>query len=288
MATDPMNTKRSAAVVPVTNVPASLAFYRDCLGFIVMEHDAANDRACVDANGYLVRLAGPDAGDPAPKPDAVDEIIRTGGTLHVFASDLDRLRAELAERGVAGVQTVERPWGDRTLTVRDPDGYTVSFWTLIQRPTAEVFALYEAGPAVLDASLTGLREPDLDLTCSPGGWTIRQIVHHLADLEAVTLGQMKMALAEPGRVYLGNSFSPDTWAASLDYAGRPIGSSVQLFRAIREHIAHLVLHLPHAWERSSRNSDGRKSPVVLTLSMLSSHALEHIEEIREARRVHGR
>lgn len=286
--TDPMSTKRSTAVMPVTDLAASLAFYRDCLGFTLIEHDAATDLAWIDANGYPVLLAGPDAGDITPNPDEIHEVVRPDGTLFVFASDLNRLKAELTERGVAGIRLVERSWGDRTLTVRDPDGYTISFWTLIQRSPEQVLALYEAGPDALDATLAGLSEPDMDLPRSPGGWTIRQIVHHLADLEAATLGQITMAFAEPGRSYQGNPFSPDTWAISLDYAGRPIGSSVQLFRAIREHVAQLAHHLPDAWERSIRGPDGRDSPIGLTLGMLSSHALEHIEEIREARRRHGR
>ncbi|HEU4793856.1 MAG TPA: VOC family protein [Nitrolancea sp.] len=283
-----MNAKRSKAVMPVTNLTASLAFYRDCLGFTVIEHNAASDLAWIDANGYPLLLAGPDAGDIASNPDEILEVVRPNGTLHVFANDLDRLRAELTERGVTSVRLVERAWGDRTLTIRDPDGFTVSFWTLIQRPPEQVLALYETGPAALDAALTGLNEPDLDLACSPESWTIRQTVHHLADLEAATFGQINMAFAEPGRIYHGNPFSSDTWSVSLDYAGRPIGSSVQLFRAIREHIAHMARHLPDAWERSSRNSDGQERPISLTLSMLSSHALEHIEEIREARRIYGR
>lgn len=283
-----MSTKRSTAVMPVTDLAASLAFYRDCLGFTLIEHDAATDLAWIDASGYPVLLAGPDADDIAPNPDEIHEVVRRDGTLYVFASDLDRLRTELTERGITGVRMVERSWGDRTLTVRDPDGYTVSFWTLIRRSPEQVLALYEAGPDALDATLTGLGESDLDLACSPGRWTIRQIVHHLADLEAATLGQMNMAFAEPGRTYQGNPFSPDTWAVSLDYAGRPISSSVQLFRAIREHVAQLAHHLPDAWGRSIRSPDGRDSPIGLTLGMLSSHALEHIEEIREARRRHGR
>lgn len=274
--------------MPVTNLIASVAFYRDGLGFTVIEHDAAADRAWIDANGYPLLLAGPDAGAITPDRDEIHEAVRAKGTLHVFASDLDRLQAELAERGVAGVRLMERPWGDRTLTVPDPDGYTVSFWTRIERSPEQVLALYESGPDALDAGLTGLSESDLDLASSPGDWTIRQIVHHIADLEAATLGQIKMAFAEPGRIYQGNPFSPETWATSLDYAGRPICSSVQLFRAIREHVAELARHLPDFWQRSIRHPDGPNSSIALILSMLSSHVLEHIEEIREARRIHGR
>ncbi len=284
---DSMSTKRSMAIMPVRDLTASIAFYRDGLGFTLIEHDAEADLARIDANGYPLLLTGPDAAHVTPDSDVIHEVVRPDGTLHVFASDLDRLHTELAERGVTGASLIERPWGDRTLTIRDPDGYTVSFWTLIQRSPEQVLALYETGPDALDAALTGLSEAELNLASSPGGWTIRQIVHHLADLEAATLGQIMMAFAEPGRVYQGNPFSPDTWATSLDYAGRPIGASVQLLRAIREHVVQLAHHLPDVYERSSREPDGRDDAISLTLGMLGGHALEHIEEIRETRRLLG-
>jgi catechol 2,3-dioxygenase-like lactoylglutathione lyase family enzyme len=286
--TDPINGKRTSSILPVTDLTASLTFYIERLGLTLIEHDPAAGRAWIDANGYRVLLAGPASGDIVPGPDEIHEVIRPNSTLHVFASDLDRLRAALHGRGVTRVRLVERPWGDRKLTVHDPDGYTVSFWTLNHWSPQQVLALYEAGPDALETVLDGLSEPDLDLACSLGDWTIRQTVHHLADLEAMTLGQLNMELAESGRTYLGNPFNPDIWAASLNYAGRPIGPSVQLFRAIREYVAGLIRHLPDAWERSSRNRDWGESSIGLTLGMLSSHTLEHIEAIRETRRLHAR
>jgi DinB superfamily len=152
----------------------------------------------------------------------------------------------------------------------------------------KVQALYAAGPEALAGALTGLSEPDLDLAGAPGSWTTRQIVHHLADLEAATLSRVKLALAEPERTYLGNPSNPDTWAESLDYSGRSIGPSVELFRAIRRYVLQLVDHLPGAWDRASRNAAGEASSVHRVVSMIASHGLEHIEEIWETRRLHGR
>jgi hypothetical protein len=44
-----------------------------------------------------------------------------------------------------------------------------------------VIARYIEGPTLLERALTGLKEADLDTAPSKGGWTIRQIVHHIVD-----------------------------------------------------------------------------------------------------------
>src|SRR5690606_10945701 len=153
----------------------------------------------------------------------------------------------------------------------------------------EVLALYAAGVEALNDALAGLSDADLDLTSKPGEWSIRQIVHHLADSEATVLAGLKFALAEPGRRYIRNGYHQDVWAEGLDYAGRPIGPAVALFGAIRAHLLQLVRHIPGAWERNTVDAEGQPGiPVGQYLGMLASHALEHIEEIRETRAVHGR
>lgn len=280
--TKPMTTLR------VADLEASLRYYVDRLGFGLLWRDPAGDIAVVDASGYAVQLAGPATGDITQEMHLTHEVLEPGGSLHVFGGDLEARRAALAERGVAAT-LIERPWGDRVLRATDPDGYAVVFWTIVDRTPEEVLDLYQSGVAALEAALAGLDDADLDLAREQGTWTIRQIVHHLADSEATVLGGPKFALAEPGRLYHRNGYSQSRWAERLDYAGRDIGPAVALFAAIRAHMLQLVCHLPDAWDRQTVDAKGTPStPVGAYLGMLASHALEHIEEIWEARRVHGR
>ncbi|MDI3338984.1 MAG: DinB family protein [Sphaerobacter sp.] len=271
--------------VRVADLEASLRFYVDGLGFGLVWR-ATPDIAVVDAAGYPILLAGPAAGDLRPHLDETHAVVKPGGTLHAFGGDLAARRAALAERGIAAT-LIERAWGDRILQVTDPDGYTVAFWTIVERTPEEVLDLYASGVPALRGALAGLGEKDLDLARRPGEWTIRQIVHHLADSEATALAGPKFALAEPGRRFLRNAYDPDRWAERLDYAGRAIEPAVELFAAIRAHMLQLVRHLPDAWDRSTVDAAGSPStPVGVHLSMLACHALEHIEEIWETRRVY--
>lgn len=54
------------------------------------------------------------------------------------------------------------------------------------------------GPDLLEAALTGLAEAYLDYVDTEGGWSIREIVHHLADADAMWTAYLKVALISPG------------------------------------------------------------------------------------------
>lgn len=88
-----------------------------------------------------------------------------------------------------------------------------------------------------------------------------------------------MALAEPDRTFYGNPYHPETWAEALDYASRPIGPAVALFRAVREHLVQLLRHLPGAMDRYVATPTGERHPVGQAISMVASHALGHTEQI---------
>jgi catechol 2,3-dioxygenase-like lactoylglutathione lyase family enzyme len=272
----------------VRDLDASIRFYGEVMGFPLIERDAEADVAVVSFNGYPVLLAGPAAGDLTPHLNRVHGVVQPGGTLFAYAADIDAEQTRLASRAAPQLTRIEKPWGDRILTVVDPDGYTISFWTNPQRTPEETLTLYAAGVGALETALAGLSEEDHDLRPGPGEWSIRQIVHHLADSEATALAQPKFALAEPGRRYSGNRYDSDTWAQGLMYDNRAIAPSVALFAAIRGHMAQLLRTLPGARERATVDPAGNERPACIVIGMLASHAYEHIESIQDIRRLHGK
>jgi len=156
----------------------------------------------------------------------------------------------------------------------------------------ERLALYAAGPDKLEAALGGLSESDLDVSVAPGEWTIRQIVHHVADSEDIWSTAIKVALGAPGSTfdfhwYPGN----EPWADALDYAGRAIGPAVALVRAKRAHIAQLLRHMPDSWERPVRivaayDPEGQEMTAGAVVGLLVRHLAEHVEVIRKTRTKH--
>ena len=277
-------TPKASSLVRVADLPRAIAFHVDLLGFALVLHAPDEDIALLNGNGFPFLLAGPAAADFTSYLDHVYNIVRPGTTRFFLTSDPDVLQAQLVERGAAGIELIEKPWGDRYLTLPDPDGYTIAFWTAPDRTPEEILTLYADGPDALERALEGIRPAHLDMPHNAGRWTIRQLVHHIADSEGAILGRTKLGLAEPGREYISNIYDQDQWAEALDYAGRDVAPSIALFRAVRAHMLQLVRHLPDAWERATTGRDGGAFTAGFSITLHASHAMEHIEEIRETRR----
>jgi hypothetical protein len=137
--------------------------------------------------------------------------------------------------------------------------------------------------------LADLSEADLDLSRTPDEWTIRQIVHHIADGDLLFVQGLTMALAEPGRRYTQNWPSDNVpYNENLHYRVRPIASSLVVIRAIRIHFVELMQYVPDAWERAVYDDDGNAWSFGRFMNIDIRHAFEHIDEIRVIRQAHGR
>jgi len=281
---DAFPVKRPRTALGVAELSRSLGFYVDLPGFALERRDAAGDLAWLDAAGYPVLLAGPAAGDLAAQLTPDTDVLAPGGTLHALGVDLDELARRLGSLGIA-FEMVERSWGDRVLRFTDPDGYRIAFEAPARWSSEEAMRHYAAGARALEEVVAGLDASGLDVELEPSGWTARQVVHHLADTEALTYPALLAALAEPGREWRGNPWSPDRRAGSLDYRYRPVAPSLALFAATRASVLELLERLPARWGQATRSADGTPHPTVVALvGMLAGHALEHIEQIRSARR----
>jgi uncharacterized damage-inducible protein DinB len=148
------------------------------------------------------------------------------------------------------------------------------------RSPEEILANYAAGPARLEAVLSGLIESDLDRAASPGTWTIRQIVHHITDGDDLWKTVLKAALGCPAGPFslLWYWDQPqDQWVAWWAYDRLPIEASLALFRANRSLAVALVQQTPGARERgismTLRDQRERRITVGEILALQADHAL---------------
>lgn len=153
----------------------------------------------------------------------------------------------------------------------------------------EVLAAYAAGPNQLEQALAGLTEAELDRQPAGGGWTIRQVVQHLADGEAVLTGCLKMALATPGATFqMGWYPGNDEWAQAMDYGGRAIAPALALFRANRQYVAEMVGHMIDRWEQPVAilwpgAKEGMGISVGWLMGMWVGHLQEHLAQMKACR-----
>lgn len=146
---------------------------------------------------------------------------------------------------------------------------------------------YREGPALLERAVSGLRDADLDGKPSGGGWSIREIVHHIADGDDIWKMCIKMAIGnEQAEFALGWywSLAQQTWADRWAYKQRSIDTSLSLLKADRAHILELLECVPEAWNRSvavpTRQGEIEQVPVGFVIEMQGQHVIHHLERIR--------
>jgi DinB superfamily len=179
------------------------------------------------------------------------------------------------------------------LNVKDAGKHTRGVQPLVPRSREEQLALYARGPDDLEAALAGLSREDLD-QARWGQWTIRQIVEHVVADDAHWTMCMQVALARPGYTCGHEWFSRKTtgpWAGLWDGREPAIAPAVTLLRTNRTHMLAVLHHLPAAWNRyvtftPAAEQEAQALTVGQMIWLQATHALEHIDEIRQARRMH--
>ncbi len=156
-----------------------------------------------------------------------------------------------------------------------------------------ILTQYAQGPGQLESALAGLSEQDLDLAPGADAWTIRQIVHHIADGDDVWKTCIKAALGNPEGCFTLQWYwdKPQTeWAENWAYNRRGIESSLALLRSNRRHIMELLEGLPQAGERSIRLQcpDGHEERIRIeeVLEIQAQHVPEHVQDILKIRKIH--
>lgn len=91
---------------------------------------------------------------------------------------------------------------------------------------AACIVLIEAFPQRLRAEVQGLNDAQLNTPYRPGGWTVRQLVHHMADSHSQTLHRFKLALSEEKPTI--KPYKEALWAEHIDARTMPIEPSLQI------------------------------------------------------------
>lgn len=159
---------------------------------------------------------------------------------------------------------------------------------------ADTLRRYQEGPRHLEQVVLDLTDADLDARPSQGGWTIRQIVHHIVDGDDIWKMCIKMAMGnEEGEFTLGwyRALPQETWADRWAYSKRSLDISLSLLKAVRAHVVQLLESAPEVWDHSvlvrTSKGEGERIPVGFVVQMQADHVFHHIERIRAILRERG-
>ena len=128
--------------------------------------------------------------------------------------------------------------------------------------------------------MEGPADDDLDRPGPNGGWTARQVVHHLADSEATAYVRLRKLIAEDETII--QAYDEPEFARRLHY-DRPIGSSLAVLKAVRMASLELLESLtPAEWDRRGTHAEAGAYSVDDWLRIYAGHSHDHANQIREA------
>jgi len=121
--------KQIAAInLVVGDVRLSAEFYREVFG-LQLQHEDEETAMFRFKDTYVFLQRGESHGD-SPSAEVLELATRGVGQFAIIVEDVDAVRGDLDERGVAIISGPEdRDWGMRTMTFADPGGYT---WEIAQ------------------------------------------------------------------------------------------------------------------------------------------------------------
>jgi uncharacterized damage-inducible protein DinB len=131
-----------------------------------------------------------------------------------------------------------------------------------------------------------LGERDLSRSYGLGKWSVRQILHHLADAETVMAERIRRILSEGRRVLW--AFDQEAWARGLDYPTMPLELSREIYRSTRAGTRYLAaLHYAKDGQLEWVHSETGVRTLRDELDKVAAHNEHHLAQIRMAlRQIH--
>ncbi|HKP94773.1 MAG TPA: putative metal-dependent hydrolase [Fibrobacteria bacterium] len=140
----------------------------------------------------------------------------------------------------------------------------------------------EAFPARLRARVEGLSEADLQKRYRPGGWTVRQVVHHVHDSHTHSYIRFKWTLTEDKPLI--KAYFEDRWAELPDSLACPVELSLRGLEALHARWAALLRTLDEASFRKSflHPETGLEHVLFDRLACYVWHGRHHLAHIEAA------
>ncbi|MFN4081630.1 MAG: YfiT family bacillithiol transferase, partial [Saprospiraceae bacterium] len=137
-------------------------------------------------------------------------------------------------------------------------------------------------PKALKTLLKKIKPGDLKCAYRKGGWTVRQIIHHLADSHMNAYIRMKMALTEPNPVI--KTYEEHLWADTEDGSSAPVKLSLKLLSALHERWSYfLKLLTEDDLDRCYFHPEYRRSvPLSEAIALYAWHCRHHLAHINLA------
>ena len=164
----------------------------------------------------------------------------------------------------------------------DPLRYPTGHWAPLpaDTPAPVIAALVDriaATPGALRAAVGGLADAQFDTPYREGGWTVRQVVHHVADSHMQAYARFKKALTEDAPAIM--TYEEARWAELPDSA-LPVAPSLALLDALHARWDVVLRALGTAeWARVYRHPELGEVPLRTAIALYAWHGGHHMAHV---------
>ena len=141
-------------------------------------------------------------------------------------------------------------------------------------------------PSRLRTAVKGLSDAQLNTPYRDGGWTVRQVAHHVPDSHMNSYIRFKLALTEDEPTI--RPYMEDRWAELPEAKDAPIEVSLALLDSLHERWMLVLRNLSDAdWKRTFRHPEMGLMSLEKTLALYAWHGKHHVAHVTELRKRMG-
>jgi uncharacterized damage-inducible protein DinB len=150
-----------------------------------------------------------------------------------------------------------------------------------EKRRAWIAAIREA-PAAMRAAVKGLSDAQLDTPYRPGGWTVRQVVHHVPDSHLNAYVRVKLALTEDNPTI--KTYDESAWANLADTKMTPPETSLVLLEKVHERWVRILESMSEAdFSRPLTHPEMGPMTIDKLIQMYAWHGRHHVAHITALR-----
>ncbi|MCC7340823.1 MAG: putative metal-dependent hydrolase [Bryobacterales bacterium] len=141
-------------------------------------------------------------------------------------------------------------------------------------------------PGELEGVLDTLDDDQLDTPYRPEGWTVRQVVHHLADSHMNAYIRIRLGLTEDAPLVKG--YDEKLWAELVDARTAPVASSLSIVQGAHSRWVTLLNKLaPEDFQRTMVHPQSGPGSIEKYTALYAWHGAHHVAQIRNLRQRNG-
>ena len=164
--------------------------------------------------------------------------------------------------------------------------YPIGPFTKVSSLTPELRAAcieqIAAAPAHFRRAVTGLTDAQVDTPYRPGGWTVRQVAHHLPDSHMNAYIRFKLGLTEDAPAI--KTYGEKDWAQTPEVAATPVEVSLTLLEALHGRWVTLLRAMtPQQFARTIKHPEWGTPSLDAMLALYAWHGRHHTAHVTALR-----